>query len=157
MRYKATVAAVAAAAVLMTAGAFGQAPGGMPPGPGGRPMMQGRGMGPMQGGPFAKLNLTDQQREQMQQLMQAERESNKELFGKMPELQRQLHEAIFLNNGDVNALARQINDLQAQMLQARIAHQKKVADILTPEQREQMAKMPADRGPGPMGRRGPRR
>ena len=157
MRYRATVAAIAAAALLATGIGFAQAPGGAAPRPGGGPPEQ-RMRGP-RGGGLEKLNLSDEQRQQLQQLMQAEREANREIAGRMPELQSQLQEAIFLGKGDLNAIAEQINAAQAKMLQARIAHQQKVAGILTPEQREQMAKMrPMGPGPGPMGRggRGPR-
>ncbi|RPJ69277.1 MAG: periplasmic heavy metal sensor [Acidobacteria bacterium] len=150
MRYKATVAAVAAAALLATGISFAQAPGGGMH-PGGGPPEQGM-RGP-RGGRLEKLNLTQEQRQQLEKLMQAEREANQEVAGRMPELQQQLQEAIFLGKGDINGTAEQINDLQAQMLKARIAHQQKVAAILTAEQREQMAKMaPMGPGAGPMGR-----
>ncbi len=148
MRYKAMVAAVAAVALLATGISFAQAPGGGMR-PGGPPE---QGMRGPRGGGLEKLNLTDEQRQQLQQLMQAEREANKEIAGTMPELQRQLQEAIFLGKGDVSVIAQQINELQAKMLAARIAHQQKVSAILTPEQRQEMAKMPP-MGPGfgPMG------
>lgn len=149
MRYQATVAAVAAAALLATGISFAQAPGGGMR-PGGPPE---QGMRGPRGGGMEKLDLTQEQRQQIQKLMQTEREANQAIAGKMPELQQQLQEAIFLGKGDVDAIADQINELQAQMLKARIAHQQKVAGILTPEQREQMAKMrPMGPGPGPMGR-----
>jgi Spy/CpxP family protein refolding chaperone len=147
MRYKATVAAIAAAALLATGISFAQAPGGnAPQGPPGR----GMGMRGPFGGNLENLNLTQEQRQQLQQLMQAEREANDQIAGRMPDLQQQLQEAIFVGKGDVATIAGQINDLQAKMLQARIAHQQKVAAILTPEQREQMAKM-RPMGPGRMG------
>jgi len=149
MRYKATTAAIAAAALLATGISFAQAPAaGMRPGDGGPPM---RMQGPR--GRLERLNLTPEQRQQVEQLMKADREANKELAGKMRELQQQLQETIFLGKGDVNGIAEQVNELQAKLLQARIAHQQKVAALLTTEQREQMAKMPP-MGPGP-GPRGP--
>ncbi|HSK10332.1 MAG TPA: periplasmic heavy metal sensor [Vicinamibacterales bacterium] len=151
MRYKATMAAVAAA-VLVTGMSVAQAGGQMGPGAGGSRME--RMQGP-RGGGLERLNLTQEQRQQVQQLMQAEREANREKAGQMADLQRQLREAIFRGEGDASAIGQQINELQAQLLQARIGHMQKVAGILTPEQREQMASMPA-RGPGAMrpGKRG---
>jgi len=151
MRYKAIVAAVAAVALLATGISFAQAPGGgMRPGSGGSPGQDMRGP---RGGGLEKLNLTDEQRQQLQQLMQTDREANKEIAGTMPDLQRQLQEAIFLGKGDVGVIAEQINELQAKMLAARIAHQQKVSAILTPEQRQEMAKMPPmGPGAGAMGR-----
>jgi Spy/CpxP family protein refolding chaperone len=143
------VASVAAVALLATGISFAQAPGGgMRPGSGGPPEQS---MRRPRGGGLEKLNLTDEQRQQLHELMQAEREASKDTGGKMPELQRQLHEAIFLGKGDVNAIAEQINELQAKMLAARIAHQQKVSAILSPEQRQEMAKMrPIGPGRGAM-------
>ena len=162
MRYGMSLAALAAAGLLAATTVSAQPPaGGTMRQRGGGPPAQMQGQRAMRqarpAGPMAQLNLTQEQRQQMRELANADREANKAAFAKMPELQRQLREAIFLGKGDVNGIAHQITELQAQMLQARISHQQKVAAILTDEQRAQMAKMPA--GPGRRGadrmRRGP--
>ncbi len=110
----------------------------------GRPMMQGRG-GMMQGfGPMmlGRLNLTDQQRSQVQALQQQHRAANQELMQKMADLQRQLRDAIFADNGPdetrANQLQQQIAQLDPQLREARLQMEVAVAKILTPEQRKQV-------------------
>jgi len=143
------LATAAAIALLVTGIGFAQ--GGDETRPAGRARMGDmQGPGP-RGGGLERLNLTADQREQVKQLMEAEREANREKREQMIALQRQLHEAIFLEKGNASEVGQQIGELEAQMLQARIAHMQKLAAILTPEQRKEMAAA-APRGPG---RRGP--
>lgn len=106
------------------------------------------------GGGLEMLDLTQEQRQQVRQLMQAEREASEGTIGRMRDLQHRLQQAIFAGEGDAAAIGEQIGALQAELLQARIAHLQKLAAILTAEQRARMAAMPVP-GPGPMGPGGP--
>jgi Spy/CpxP family protein refolding chaperone len=147
------LAALAIAAVALVsisvAGAQAQQ---QPPPPGGR-----MGFGPPQGLPpipFAQLGLSDDQKQQIQNLMQQERQ-NPPGPGLM-QLEQQLRRAIFLgtdtNASQVPALRQKILEVQAAMLDRQIAHQQKIAAILTPDQRQKVANMVAGRGRGGMGR-----
>jgi len=148
--------ALAFAAIVIT-GAFAFAQG-TPPPPQHRPgQMMGRGGpgGPGQAGVMQHLNLTDDQRTKIQSLMEEQRQSHQgEMQKKMMDLQQQLKNAIFADNGpaDTGGVQAQIATLQAQLEADRINLQKQVAAILTPDQRKQVRDMP---GPGPfMGGRG---
>jgi Spy/CpxP family protein refolding chaperone len=103
-------------------------------------MGESRGFGPGRGpGPvLARLNLTEQQREQVRAIMQENRASGDAPAHKVGELQRELKAAIA--------------EAEAAALGKRIEVDLKIAQVLTAEQRAQAREMPA-----PGGGRGPRR
>ncbi len=149
------VAMVAALVILVTGGfALAQQSSTQPPQDRQGQMMRG-GMGPGGLGPMmlGRLNLTDQQRSQIQALQQQHRTEHQQLMQKMADLQRELRDAIFADNGPDEARAsqaqQQIAQLEPQMQQARVQMEVAVAKILTPEQRKQAREMQ----PGPGGRR----
>ncbi len=122
----------------------------------------GRGFGP--GGPGGpgpgivhRLDLTEQQREQLRAIMQERRESKP--GAAMMELQKQLQTALFADTVDlakVEQLKTAIAAAQAAMLSARIDTELKINQLLTPEQRAKARELIAS-GPGPgrgRGRRG---
>ena len=118
----------------------------------------GRG-GP--GGPLPllrQLNLSETQRDQIKALT-AERRAHGEAqspMRKLAELQRALGAAIFADTPDtaqIDQLRAGIAEAEAAMLAARVDLQLKIAQILTPEQRQQ-ARTLADRRPARAGRAG---
>lgn len=125
-----------------------------------RPQGPGRGMGRGFGGPgpgiVYRLDLTEQQREQVKAIVEARRESRP--GATMMELQKQLQAALFADNVDlakVEELKQAIAAAEAAMLSARIDHQLKVNAILTPEQRVKARELIAN-APGPGSGRGRR-
>ncbi len=153
-----TAIALAVAGMVGT-GAFALAQGTPPPPPqhqGGRMMMQGRGGGPGGRMMLGRLNLTDQQRSQIQTLQQQQRASHQALMQKMGDLQKQLRDAVFADNGPNEAqianLQQQIAQLEPQLQQARLQMQEGISRILTPDQRKQLREMaPPGRGGRGMG------
>lgn len=120
-------------------------------------MGESRGFGPGRGpGPvLARLNLTEQQREQVRAIMQENRASGDAPAHKVGELQRELHAAIFADTPDlakIDQLKAAIAEAEAAALGKRIEVDLKIAQVLTAEQRAQAREMPA-----PGGGRGPRR
>jgi Spy/CpxP family protein refolding chaperone len=143
---------VAAAAVLATAlVAWAQAGGGMqhPAGRGtGRGM--GQGMGPMGQGPMgmlARVNLTAQQKQEVQKLMTDAQPQMQADMQQMQKLHEQLKAQVFADGGptgDPNATVQEISALQAKMMQAHVALAQKISGLLTPEQRKQVRDMPME-------------
>ena len=150
-----TLAVVVLAAVaLVTISAQAQEP---PQDRRGR-MGEARGFGPGRGqGPvLARLNLTEQQREQVRAIMEESRARSGEApVQKIGELQRELHTAIFADTPDlakIDQLKTAIAEAEAAVLGKRIEVELKIAQVLTAEQRAQARETPA-----PRGGRGPRR
>ena len=113
----------------------------------------GCGFGPGPG--LARLNLTDEQRQQIRAIMQEARESNQAAQKTAGDLQRELRAAVFADTPDqakIDELKAAIGEAQAEGLNTRIAVELKIAQVLTPEQRTQ-----AREAPGPRGGRGIRR
>jgi Spy/CpxP family protein refolding chaperone len=110
----------------------------------------GRGMGPGHGpgGPmalFARLNLTDDQKQQVHKLMAGEQQKQQGVMEQMRKLHDQLRDQIFGENGptgDAKATAQEINRLQGEMMQAHVDMAQQVSAILTAEQRKQIRDMP---------------
>jgi Spy/CpxP family protein refolding chaperone len=128
-----------------------------------RPGPMGMGMGGRMGGPgglqipLGALNLTDQQKQQVQKLMAANRPAQPP---QTPDLEQQLRQAIFgdpPNPNVIEPLKAQIAAAQADQLAKRVALEMGIAQILTADQRKQVADMPAGpgRGRGGMMGRGP--
>jgi Spy/CpxP family protein refolding chaperone len=123
----------------------------------GRVFGPGRGMGLGPG--LARLNLTEQQREQIHAIRQEARSSSEAPETNVGALQRELRAAIFADTPDhakIDQLKASIAEAQASALDARIAVDLKIAAVLTPEQRAQARELPA-RGPGRGQGRGMRR
>jgi Spy/CpxP family protein refolding chaperone len=148
---KSTLWSTAAAVVIAAAVAIpviAQPPQGRPGSPGG-----GRG------GPFPmlrELNLTDAQREQIRGIVQAQRGDASSPFSKLADLNKQLHLAILADTPDtqkIEELKTSIAAANAEELTARIDVQTRIAQVLTPEQREQARAALAKAGPP----RGPRK
>jgi Spy/CpxP family protein refolding chaperone len=110
----------------------------------------GRGMGPGGPGPFGmlqQLDLTDEQRAQIKTVLD-ERQANGP-DQKLMDLQKQLHEAIFADAPDtakIEELKTAIGAEEASALNSRIAVQLKIAQILTPEQRQKAREFEGRRG-----------
>ena len=156
--YPRTLSAIAAAALVVAttvSTVAGQPPAGQRPGP-----AFGRG-GP--GGPFpvlGELNLTDDQKAQVKTLLDEERaQTDAQSPGrKLMELQRALAAAVFADVPDaaqIDQLRASIAEAEAAVLAKRVDLQLKIAQILTPEQRQRAREL-TDR-PGGQGRAGSRR
>ena len=110
----------------------------------------GRGMGPGGPGPFGilqQLDLTDEQRSQIKTILD-ERQANGP-DQTLTDLQKQLHEAIFADAPDtakIDELKTAIGAAEASALNSRIAVQLKIAQILTPEQRQKAREFEGRRG-----------
>ncbi len=140
-RWVLAVLAIAAIAVVSVTVAGAQAPQ-QPPPPGGRMGFGPQGQGPI---PFDQLGLSADQKQQIQAIMAEERQNPP--GPALMDLEHQLRQAIFLGT-DVTALKQKILDAQTAMLERQIAHQQKIAAVLTPDQRQKVANMPMGRGRG---------
>jgi Spy/CpxP family protein refolding chaperone len=112
-------------------------PGGPAPGPAFVPMLQ-------------QLDLTDQQREQVRALMEANRPPADP--GQLRDAELKLHAAILGDNADPQAIdtaKAAINAAHAAELDHQIDMLTKIAQILTPDQRQQLLKLQSE---GPRGR-----
>jgi protein CpxP len=148
------ITAVLGLAAYTIAGAQGPAPG---PGFGGHGFERGRGPGAAR--VLRGVELTDEQKAQIGAIREAAREAR---TGPPAEVQlhRQLQTEIFAEAPDANTLA----ELQQQIVQAhaaRLARQieveQRIAQVLTPEQRDQVRERLATdtQRTRPAGRRGP--
>ena len=147
MKYRIGIVAVAAIAItlpLVAQGRQGQGgPGGR--GPGGPGVMQ----------VVRQLDLTDAQREQVRTLMEEARKKG-EPGEEGRAAEQKLHAAILADPPDLQAiegLKTALNTAHASELDRRIEMMQKVAQILTPAQRQQALKLEAQRpargrGPG---------
>jgi periplasmic protein CpxP/Spy len=121
--------------------------------PQGRPGPFGGGRGG--GFPILReLNLTDAQREQIRSITQAQRGNASSPQSKLADLNKQLHLAILADTPDtqkIEELKTSIAAASGEALTTRIDVQTRIAQVLTPEQREQaresLAKAEALRGP----------
>ena len=115
-----------------------------PHGRGGK--MHGRGGGEL-GERFAqKLNLTDAQKQQIRDLQQNFRETNKAFVDQMRDTHQQMAEA--RKAGDtakLDALKATMESQRPQMQQLREQQNQRIAAILTPEQRTQWETLKAER------------
>jgi Spy/CpxP family protein refolding chaperone len=104
------------------------------------PGMMGGGFGP--GGPLAALNLTTEQQDKVLAIQEENRRRNWDTMGKMRaetfELRRMFNGGQQL---DANAIAEQqkkVDELRRQVLRSRVEAHNQIAQVLTPEQREQL-------------------
>ena len=130
--------------------AFAQGPGQGMGGRGGRGGPGGPGFGPGFMPMLQQLDLTDQQREQIRSLMETNRPTSDP--GQLRAAELKLHAAILGDNPDqqaIDAARTTINAAHAAELDHQIDILAKVAQILTPEQRQQLLKLQSE---GPRGR-----
>ena len=154
---KFSVAATIAGALLLTTAAvvFSQNPPQRPDGPPGPPRGPfGHGphgpRGPGGFGPLAGLNLTDAQKEQIKQIHEGFAEQTKALRDQM----RTLHESQRdpMSNFDEAAVRSAAETRAKVQVEMEVAHAKmmsQVVNVLTAEQRAQMAERPNHRRKGP--------
>ncbi len=127
----------------------------------------GLGAGPMSGRMFRNLDLTDEQRAEIKKIMEAERSIMQPVHEQLRENREALNAATKagqFNEAEVTKLAEKQGDLMAQVIISRERVQSQIWQILTPEQRDKLAKW-REKGQGglgqdagPMGfQRGPRR
>jgi Spy/CpxP family protein refolding chaperone len=132
---------LAAALATTTAAAWAAAPQtGSPPGPPGHHRFQER------------LGLTDQQMASIKEVNARHREEREQLGQSLREARNELKLAA-LNGGDVKGKAAVVTALVGQMTELHATTLQEIAPILTPEQRDAMAKMSPrgyrHRGPRP--------
>ena len=138
-RYVRLVAGALVAGVVLTGAAAAQGPrAGGPGGPGG----PGRGMrgGGPGGLPFAALDLTESQQQQIRDIRERGRESARDAEQRVRqamEAQRKAVEAIPINEGVIRATTQQLAEAQTEVAihQARMLNE--VWALLTPAQQEQ--------------------
>ena len=142
---------VAMAALVAALGTISVAGYGQSLGPGGRGAFagQGRGRGPGgPGGPGAlmamvrQLDLSDSQREQLRTLAEEARGAG-DPGSAVRDAERKLHEAVLgeADAGTIQEAKAAVNAAHAAELDQRIAMMQKVAQILTPAQRQQLLKL----------------
>lgn len=101
----------------------------------------GPGMGPGMGKELAELNLTDEQKTEIQKLESAMREEVKPLEQKAHELREKMGELWRAENPDegaIIALHKQINKLHGQMGEIFIEYRFDITAVLTPAQRAEL-------------------
>jgi Spy/CpxP family protein refolding chaperone len=143
--------AAALAVGLSALPALAQGPGQRMGGPGGRGP-GGPGLFP---GLLQRLELSDQQREQIRALMEDNRPQG-DPGQQLRDAETRLHAAILGDAPDAHAiesLKASINAAHAAELDHQVQMMAKVAQILTPEQRQELLKIESE-GPPPGGRRG---
>jgi protein CpxP len=115
------------------------------------------GRGSREGGAFARLNLTDDQKAKMKQIRQSFMESNKPLLEQLRAKRQELRQAG--EGGTFNeALATQklteMAGLQAKVMAARFAVHQQMLSVLTTEQKAQLDQLKAQFKTHRGGRRG---
>jgi protein CpxP len=114
------------------------------PGFGGRPGMM-RGMGPA---PLQQLQLSDDQRAQIQTIFSGARESIQPLAQQLRDKHAALSETTRAQPFDetsVRSQAQEIGDIQAQLMVARAQVRNQVLAILTDEQKARLSELRAER------------
>jgi Spy/CpxP family protein refolding chaperone len=163
-RRTATIAA-AALVLVVALPLMAQVPGGGF-GQGQRMGGPGRGPGPGPMGIFPGLNqvgLSDAQREQLRGILDQERASATDPAGKARQAEEALRVAILADVPDadaVEAARATLNEARVAELEHRVELMQKIAALLTPAQRQQLAQLqppPGPRGRGPGGQSEPRR
>jgi Spy/CpxP family protein refolding chaperone len=140
---------VGAALAVASAFASAQGPGyGYGPGHGqGRGMMGGYGPGMMggqgygAGGVFAALSLSDEQREKIVAIQEAQRKKNWATMGEVRSEQFKLRGMYGAEKLDADKLVEQqkkVDALRQQMFKSRVEAHNQIAAVLTPEQRKQL-------------------
>ena len=125
----------------------------------------GPGFGPREGGPIERLDLTDQQKDQVQAIREKHRSENKPLFDAAQKAHQAFQKALEKPGADaasVGQAALAMHAAQKKLETALTAEREEVKSILTPEQREKLDAMEKHRregagepGFGPRRRPGP--
>jgi len=141
---KTLILGAALALATSLAAAQGYGPGyGQGYGPG----MMGGGYGPGMmggygaGGMFAALNLSDQQREKILAIQEAQHKKNWATMGEMRSEQFKLRGMYGSEKLDADKLVAQqkkVDELRQQMFKSRVEAHNQIAALLTPEQRKQL-------------------
>ena len=140
-------AALALASSVAAAQGYGPGQGygqgrGMMGGGQGPGMMGGQGYGA--GGMFAALNLSDDQREKIAGIQEAQRQKNWATMGTVRSEQFKLRGMYGAERLDADKIAEQqkkVDELRRQMLKSRVEAHNQIAAVLTPEQRKQLRQM----------------
>jgi Spy/CpxP family protein refolding chaperone len=117
-------------------GGQGMGPGMMGGYGGGHDMMGGYGIGP-----YAMLNLSDDQRSKINKIHDAERKQHWAIMGKMMDKQNAQRDLLAQSEPDpkkVGAVYAEIAKLRQQMLETHVQANNDMQKVLTKEQREQM-------------------
>ena len=129
------VAAVAAIAMAHAPQGGGRSVQGMQ----GMQGMQGTGPGGSggPGNPMAALKLTQEQRSKVQEIQQKQRDANKESGEKLRLLNEEMRAALFGDDpSQAVEIAKQMGQLQAQLLPSRVATHVEIIGLLTPDQKK---------------------
>ena len=148
-RFSIITAGVLTATLVAGSSALAQGPGRGGPGHRG-----GRAGGP--GLPLAQLNLTEQQRQQVREIQQRERQENQQLRERLQQAhqaQRQAIEATPVDENRIRSAAQDVAAVEADLAVQRAQLRAEVFEVLTPAQREQAAKLSAQRSERPGERR----
>jgi protein CpxP len=113
----------------------------------GRP---GRGFGggfPMRG--LERLNLTDEQRAEVRKIFDERREASRPSFDEIRKLERELQAAVLADTTSLETirdLTTRIADAHKAQVEARVATELKIVQLLTPEQKQQLSDLWSSRG-----------
>ena len=153
-----TTIAFAISAFLITGTALAQQGPGMGHKMQGGPMMQkGEMQGSRGGGMMGNLNLTDEQRAKVEDLMTQQQRESIPVRAQLQKLHADLKLEITADKydaGKVKGIQSEISKLTSEMMSKHIAHQRAVRDLLTPEQRKQFDRHILAGPQGPHFRRG---
>jgi Spy/CpxP family protein refolding chaperone len=120
-------------------GGYGMGPGMMGGGMGyGHGPGYGMGYGPGYG--LAGLNLTDEQRKNVNKLLDGQQKVHHNAMGKIMEQNSRLRDLYSQEKWDANAIAAAYDEISKQrsvMIRSRIDTRNKIYDLLTPQQRQQ--------------------
>ena len=129
-------------------------------GPGRRMGMQGRGgPGPGRGGPggpmgilpgLNQVGLSDAQREQIRAILDQERQSGADPGEKVRQAEQALHAAVLADVPEAQAIESAktaLNAAHTAELDRRVDVMQKIAQVLTPTQRQQLAQLSPPGGP----------
>ena len=142
MRKILAIGALALASSLVMAQGYGPGYGqgrGMMGGGYGPGMMGGYGQGA--GGMFAALNLSEEQRDKVFAIQEAQRKKNWATMGEVRTEQfklRGMYGTEKLDSDKLVAQQKKVDELRQQMLKSRVEAHNQIASVLTPEQRKQL-------------------
>jgi Spy/CpxP family protein refolding chaperone len=102
-----------------------------------------------------RVNLTDAQREQIRAVLDQERQAG-EPGEKIRQAEQALHSAVLAQDAaGIETAKAALTAAQAAGLEHRVRIMQKIAEILTPAQRQELAQMPAPAGRGGRGQAKP--
>jgi Spy/CpxP family protein refolding chaperone len=99
-----------------------------------------------------RVDLTDAQREQVRGILEQERQSG-ERGEKVRQAEQALHTAVLSgDSAGVETAKAALNAAQSAALDRRVSVMQKIAQVLTPAQRQELAQLPPPQGRGGRGR-----